>query len=56
LHLPLTGTRVVDMVVTDLGVFSIDKHGGSGITLVEAAPGVFDRRNRARTEAEFKVS
>ena len=25
--LPLTGRRVVDLVVTDLGVFSIDKHG-----------------------------
>src|SRR5579885_1586175 len=25
--LPLTGARVVDMVVTDLAVFTIDKHG-----------------------------
>src|SRR5450631_4466326 len=25
--LPLTGARVVDLVITDLGVFTIDKHG-----------------------------
>src|ERR1700676_2782447 len=25
--LPLTGSRVVDLVITDLGVFAIDKHG-----------------------------
>ena len=26
-NLPLTGAGVVDMVITDLGVFTIDKHG-----------------------------
>src|SRR3712207_1492707 len=38
--LPLTGTRVVDMVITDLGVFTIDKNGTGGMKLVELAPGV----------------
>jgi glyoxylase-like metal-dependent hydrolase (beta-lactamase superfamily II) len=38
--LPLTGAGVVDMVITDLGVFTIDKKGGSGMTLTELAPGV----------------
>ena len=29
-NLPLTGANVVDMVITDLAVFSIDKHGSGG--------------------------
>src|ERR1700739_442060 len=37
--LPLTGAGVVDMVITDLGVFEIDKKTG-GMTLVELAPEV----------------
>ena len=40
--LPLTGAGVVDMVITDLGVFTIDKKGG-GMTLTELAPGVNGR-------------
>ena len=39
-NLPLTGAGVVDMVITDLGVFTIDKKGAGGMTLVELAPGV----------------
>src|SRR6266436_6709726 len=38
--LPLTGAGVVDMVITDLGVFNIDKKGGGQMNLVELAPGV----------------
>src|SRR5919112_867931 len=34
-NLPLTGAGVVDLVITDLGVFSIDKRGGAGMTLIE---------------------
>ena len=52
--LPLTGAGVVDMVVTDLGVFSIDRHGG-GVTLVETAPGVTVDELRGSTEAAFTV-
>src|SRR5918912_699073 len=37
--LPLTGTGVVDMVITDLGVFAIDKKAG-GMDLIEIAPEV----------------
>src|SRR3979411_441955 len=37
--LPLTGAGVVDMVITDLGVFTIDKKsGGGGMTLSGTAP------------------
>jgi 3-oxoacid CoA-transferase subunit B len=53
--LPLTGARVVDMVVTDLGVFSIDKHGPTGVRLLELAPGVTVDEIRAKTEASFSV-
>ncbi len=38
-NLPLTGAGVVDMVITDLGVFTIDRKG-SGMTLIELAPDV----------------
>jgi len=48
--LPLTGAGVVDMVITDLGVFEID---GEGLHLRELAPGVDIDEVRERTEAEF---
>ena len=54
--LPLTGAGVVDMVITDLGVFSIDKKGGGGMTLVELAPDVTLDEIKAKTEASFKVA
>jgi 3-oxoacid CoA-transferase subunit B len=54
--LPLTGAGVVDMVITDLGVFTIDKKGSHGMTLVEIAPGVTKEEIRARTEADYIVS
>ncbi len=53
--LPLTGSGVVDMVITDLGVFTIDKAGGAGLTLIELAPGVSVEEITRKTEAVFKV-
>ena len=53
--LPLTGSRVVDMVITDLGVFSIDKKGDGGMTLIELAPGVTLDEIKQNTQAAFKV-
>ena len=35
----MTGAKVVDLVITDLGVFAIDKHGYRGTALVEHRPG-----------------
>ncbi len=54
--LPLTGTRVVDMVVTDLGVFKIDKQGGTGLTLIELAEGVTLDEITSKTQAPFEVA
>src|SRR6476661_1178112 len=51
---PLTGAGVVDMVITDLEVFSIDKKGGN-MTLTEPAPGVTVDEIKKKTEAKFKV-
>jgi 3-oxoacid CoA-transferase subunit B len=53
--LPLTGKGVVDLLVTDLAVFAIDKHGGGGLTLIETAPGVTVEEIRAKTEPDFKL-
>ena len=55
-NLPLTGANVVDMVVTDLGVFTIDKHGSGGMTLIELADGVTLDEVKANTEASFHVA
>jgi 3-oxoacid CoA-transferase subunit B len=52
--LPLTGVRVVDLVITDLAVFEVDKHKG-GLKLLETAPGVTVDELRAKTEAAFAV-
>ncbi len=47
---------VVDMVITDLGVFTIDKKGGGGMTLVELAPGATLDEIRSKTEASYRTS
>ncbi|MCF4165623.1 3-oxoacid CoA-transferase subunit B [Zavarzinia compransoris] len=54
--LPLTGTRVVDMVVTDLGVFTVDKQGGDGLTLIQLADDVTIEEITSKTEAPFKTA
>ncbi len=52
--LPLTGAGVIDMVITDLAVFSIDKVKG-GMTLIELAPGVTLDEVKEKTEADFAI-
>jgi len=47
---------VVDMVVTDLAVFTIDKHGKDGMALIELADGVTLDEVKSKTEAEFRVA
>ena len=50
--LPLTGAGVVDLVITELGVFEI---GADGMVLLELAPGVTLDQLRAGTEATFSL-
>ncbi|MEM6902397.1 MAG: CoA transferase subunit B [Pseudomonadota bacterium] len=50
--LPLTGQGVVDLIITDLGVFTVDE---KGLTLIEIAPEVTVDEIRSKTEAEFTV-
>jgi 3-oxoacid CoA-transferase subunit B len=52
-NLPLTGAGVVDMVITDLGVFEV---GEAGLRLVDIAPDVTLEEVRSKTEAAFTVS
>ncbi|MEM7445833.1 MAG: CoA transferase subunit B [Pseudomonadota bacterium] len=54
--LPLTGTGVVDMLVSDLGVFSLERGHADALTLVELADGVTVDEVEAKTEAPFKVT
>ena len=51
--LPLTGRNVVDMVITDLCVFSRPDHA-SGFRLTELAPGVTADEVRAKTKARYE--
>jgi 3-oxoacid CoA-transferase subunit B len=55
-NLPLTGAGVVDMVITDLGVFTIDRKGSGGMTLIEVAPGTSLDEIKSKTEANYRVA
>lgn len=50
---PLTGTGVVDLVITDLGAF---ERGEAGLVLTAVAPEVTVEEIRAQTKAAFSVS
>ena len=51
--LPLTGKGVVDMIITDLCVFTVNAEGG--LTLSELHPGVSTKEVRAKTGCGFLV-
>ncbi|KQQ90319.1 3-oxoacid CoA-transferase subunit B [Aureimonas sp. Leaf324] len=53
--LPLTGARVADLVITDLGVFTVERKGPERLTLIELADGVTLDEIRAKTAAPFEV-
>jgi 3-oxoacid CoA-transferase B subunit len=53
--LPLTGVRVVDLIITDLGVFDVDKKGNGPLKLIELAPGVTIEEVKSNTEAAFVI-
>jgi 3-oxoacid CoA-transferase subunit B len=52
-ELPLTGTRVVDMLITDLAVFN-RAHRDEPFSLVELAPGTTEADVRAKTSARLR--
>ncbi len=54
-ELPLTGAHVVDMLITDLAVFSRDDRRAL-FHLIELAPGVTEAEVRAKTAAHFHVA
>ena len=51
---PLTGAGVVDLLITDLGVFEVGR-GKSPLKLTALASGVTLDEIKAKTEAEFEV-
>jgi len=50
--LPLTGVKVVDMIISDVGVFMIKEDGA---VLIELAPDISIEDVKERTEANFTV-
>nr|WP_314433125.1 3-oxoacid CoA-transferase subunit B [uncultured Brevundimonas sp.] len=52
--LPLTGRKVVDLIITDLGVIAVDRKRG-GLTLIETAPGVTVEEIVAKTGAPLSI-
>jgi len=54
--LPLTGARVVDLVITELAVFEIARRGETAMKLVALAPDVTLDEVRAKTEARYSIS
>ena len=54
-NLPLTGSHVGDLLITDLAVFEIDKKAGAS-RLVELAPDVSLDEVRSKTEAAFGMA
>lgn len=51
--LPLTGLGVVDLIITDLGVFEVSD---AGLKLIELAPEVTVQEVQAKTTAKLDVS
>ena len=51
--LPLTGKQVVDLIITDLCVFEVQK--GKGLTLIELQEGVTVEDVKAKTGCAFEV-
>ena len=56
-NLPLTGAGVIDLIITELGVFEVAAKGkDGGLRLVDIAPDVTLEEIQAKTEAPFTVA
>ena len=53
-NLPLTGKNCVDIIITEMGVFDVDKD--KGLTLIEIAEGVTLDQVKAATGCDFHVA
>ncbi|GAC71791.1 succinyl-coa:alpha-ketoacid-coa transferase [Moesziomyces antarcticus T-34] len=53
--LPLTGSRCVSRIVTDLCVFDVDRVGDKGLTLIDLQDGVTVQQVREKTDAPFNL-
>ena len=53
--LPLTGTHVVNLIISTLGVFEV-KPDGSGLILIELAPDVTLEEIASKTQAKYEVA
>ena len=54
-NLPLTGKNCVDLIITELAVFEVNRQRG-GLTLIEHAEGVTVDEIKSKTGAPFEVS
>ena len=54
--LPLTGKRVTDLLITDLGVFTVARRGEPQLVLSELATGVSIEEIQAKTKASFTLA
>ena len=54
--LPLTGAGVVDIVITELGVFKVQRKWGGAFAVIELAPGVTLEEVRAKTGAPVETT
>jgi 3-oxoacid CoA-transferase len=52
--LPLTGSRCVSMIITDLCVFEVDRQNAV-LTLIELGEGVTLKEVQEKTDATFKL-
>jgi len=52
--LPLTGKGVADTIITELGVFKLDREAARGLILTDLAPGVSLDEIRTQTAASFR--
>ncbi|PWN28128.1 3-oxoacid CoA-transferase, partial [Jaminaea rosea] len=54
--LPLTGSRCVSRIITDLCVFDVNRKGEGGLTLIELMEGVSLEEVKEKTDAPFEIA